>query len=30
MAMQKPKAQGMGSNNNFYNAKVEGTGDEEG
>ncbi len=29
MAMQKPTEQGMGSNNNFYNAKVEGTGDEE-
>ncbi len=29
MAWQKPKKRGMGSNINFNNAKVEGTGDEE-
>ena len=29
MAMQRPKAQGMGSNSNFNNATVNGTGDEE-
>ena len=29
MAMQKPTEQGMGSNNNFNNAEVKGTGDEE-